>query len=329
VLDEQPGLRACGGNLLTSSPSEGALRVLPSAVQDVTIDSARWRTYVGPSGLGFRVLLVYTARVLTKRLIPLDSIALIYRATGTPKGWMAAFVENGWGWSTVVDVALRAPILTAEPNAAPADYRDFAIIPAGSAILTERDLDIDQGGFVIMPSNGANVCPQSVQVVRRQELLRYLLPDEVTPSRLKARLAARPRAVQPLEVAFDTLLPDGLLGELVAGVALNTTDSALPPMVAAIVVDNANPILPSRVEVPDSLRTRDTLEYYLGPIGPREIRTFVGGRRSSSAIVVDRVTYPAASVQGRPVATGLNRHWVSWARYKEPYLLKEVKGELR
>lgn len=248
-------------------------------------------------------------------------------------GYFASSTEAGWGRATVVHVNLSGPLFTAAASEQPSlQDREHTIAPAGSVVPTERSLVIDDG-LLIMPSTGARVCPQSAQVVPRQDLLRYLLPEEVAISRLQARLAATPayhsrHGVRAVEVVFDTLLPDGIFGTLVAGVALNTTDSMLPPMVAALVVDSANPVRPGSPLVPDSLRARDTLEYYLGPMGPREIRMFVGGHRMFREVVVDRVAYPESTVKGRRVATELDRHWTSWARHREPYKLKELREPL-
>jgi hypothetical protein len=89
------------------------------------------------------------------------------------------------------------------------------------------------------------------------------------------------------------------------------------------VVDSVNPARPIESNASFAPTTRDTLEYYLGPVPPHAVRTFLGGRLEGGTIV-GRTTYPASAVQGRRIATGLDRFWASRAAYREPDKIREL-----
>jgi hypothetical protein len=337
VLDERPGLRACAGGYpwqFRRGPSDGDLGIVPSALPGVEVDSAGWLTYASAVALGAEVRLVYAARLRLARRLELDSIALIYRAQGSRRLFSPEAHDEGW--STVIDGELQPPQFTGRPAVRRMDPedREHTVAPAGSLVRTERDLTIDNGPLVIS-STGADICPRSVQVIPRQDLLRYVAPELFTSARIDDLLAksrAGSAEPSPLEVVFDTLLPDGRFGGLitggvVTGIAVNTTDSTLPPMVAAIVVDSAHPARPTDGPRTATLGTRDTLEYYLGPVAPRAVRTFLGGRRVDGEVVVERISYPASAIQDRRIATGLDRHWTSRARHREPDKVRELEAE--
>ncbi len=328
VLDERPGLRACAGGYwfeFRRGPSDGDLPVLPSAVSGVEIDSAGWQTLASTGGFNADIHLIYASRIRTVRRLPLDSIAFVYHAEGSARTFSDRDRDDGW--STIVDTELRPPFVTARSSArrrAPED-REHLVVPAGSVVRTERELSIGSG-LMILSSTGADICPRSVQLVPRQELLRYVSPELFSSPRLAA-LVARTRALngeaRPLEIVFDTLLLDGSFSGLVTGIAVNTTDSILPSMIAALVVDSANPARPPESNASLAGTMRDTLEYYLGPVPPHAVRTFLGGRLDRG-IVVGRTTYPASAVQGRRIATGLDRFWASRAAYREQDKVREL-----
>jgi hypothetical protein len=328
VLDERPGLRACAGGYwfeFRRGPSDGDLPILPSAVSGVEIDSAGWQTLASMGGFDADIHLVYASRIRTVRRLPLDSIAIVYHAEGSPRTFSDRDRQDGW--SVVVDAELKPPFITAKASTRRLDPedRDHLVVPPGSVERTEREVRIGSG-LMILSSTGANICPRSVQLVPRQEVLRYVAPELFSSSRL-AELLARTRArngeARPLEVVFDTLLPVGSFTALVTGIAINTTDSILPSMIAALVVDSANPARPTESNATFAPTMRDTLEYYLGPVPPHAVRTFLGGRLDGG-IVVGRTTYPASAVQGRRIATGLDRFWASRAAYREPDKIREL-----
>jgi hypothetical protein len=328
VLDERPGLRACSRGYwfeFRRGPSDGDLPILPSAVPGVEIASAAWQTVASTHGFSADVRLVYTSRIRTVRRLVLDSIALVYRADGSSPRFGHGSHDDGW--SAIIDAELRPPFITAKPSVRrhnPEDRRHL-VVPPGSVIRTEREMHIGNG-LMVLSSTGADICPRSVELVPRQELLRYVAPELFSDTRV-AELTARTRAVngesRPLEVIFDTLLLQGSFSGVVTGIAVNTTDSILPSMVAALVVDSANPARPLESNAGADPETRDTLEYYLGPVPPRAVRTFLGGSLDRG-VVVGRTAYPASAVQGRRIAGGLDRFWTSRAAYREPDKVREL-----
>lgn len=333
VLDERPGLRACAGGYwfeFRRGPSDGDLPILPSAVSGVEIDSAGWQTLASLGGFDADIHLVYASRIRTVRRLPLDSIAFVYHAEGSPRTFRNRDRDDGW--ATIVDAELQPPFVTAKPSARRRDPedRDHLVVPPGSVVRTERGVSIGSG-LMILSSTGADICPRSVQLVPRQELLRYVAPELFSSPRLAELLAqarARSDPARPLEIVFDTLLPDGSFSGLVTGIAVNTTDSILPSMIAALVVDSANPARPAESNATFDPAMRDTLEFYLGPVPPHAVRTFLGGRLDGG-IVVGRTTYPASAVQGRRIATGLDRFWASRAAYREPDKIRELDEPAR
>src|SRR5690242_10061951 len=77
VATSTPRIRACaaGGG---SPASEGTLRILPSTVPGVEIDSAYWRTGAGTEDIGAWEQLGYRSRLRAHRTVRRNELAIIY-----------------------------------------------------------------------------------------------------------------------------------------------------------------------------------------------------------------------------------------------------------
>ncbi len=273
----------------------------PSRVLGVRIDSATWRTNAHTVDLGAETTLDLRIRLRVTQRTWLDSIAALYEFEDPRTGQVSYRFDDNILPSTHF---LMHQLIVNEGSAFWADWR----MRLEDGFATSRKLN--------------SPCPRTVRIVPRNDLLRYLMPTVLSPSSVAIMLqqpAARIDAAgSPLVFVLDTFVVAEPFGNVVLGVAVNTADTALGPMVAALVIDEGRPIVPDGTVLPESLRTRDTLEYLIGRVGARDTVVFAGNRMLFGERVVDRLTYLASSIRDRRIAGEGDRHWVSWARYRAP-----------
>lgn len=297
VLDSTPPLPACapkGSTRSAEAPASGVLRVLPSLVPELEIDSAGWKTHKQIAELGTELILLLAARIQVARDVDLDSLALVYGTTG-PRGARHA---------VIADPELNAPIYTAVGTPVMED-RKHSRLAADTVLRTERIVRLD-GRWSI------EVCPATVQIVPRHALPLHMFPGRFGAARSHPRPRRQVNSVAPslpLEVVWDSAVDPGFGSPLPLGVVRNRSDSVVTGAVAALVLHKANPrpgLEPSKLDNPV-----DTLEYALPSVPPQGVVGFSGGFFLYLDSIAERLVYPGTAVRGRAIASERDHHRVS------------------
>jgi len=257
-------LPACARSPNGDFPSEGPIRVFPSEVPELTLDSARWSTRKVQMGLGSSALsLAIEGRILASREIPLGSVAVLFESR---RDSVTALRLIETRFSTVRPDVLyklgrseQVYFLRAMPSR-PAPVQFAEII-----------------NLTMAPFNRASDlgCPAQLRIVRQMNLPIYLglvarvARDSAT---LLARLRARPgEALRPIEILFDSAVatshPSGGaslgLDRVSVGVAVNTTGQELHGVAVALIQSFG----PGR---------GDTLVFPVGDVAPHALIPFGG-----------------------------------------------------
>lgn len=277
VLDKTPALGPCrdgAGYRVAPDRSAGALRILPSAVEGVDIDTAAWMTLAGMEGVGASAYLILTARLRADALVEVDGLALLYRLGGAADP------------PVILDAQLHAPIYTATPEERQAEHRSPPPGPrrldGGQTLRTERIEALDAG-----PTTGRSVplagCPASVQLVREADLALHVGSGRAWAR--QPRDPARDAAAAPesARVVWDTVI-----GGVVAGIVANPSGDTLTRAVATLVL--SPPVDPPTRDAParPSGEPARTLEYVLDPLAPGAVVGFAGGGLHYGERVVER-----------------------------------------
>lgn len=271
------------------APWTGTLRIAPSLVAGVEIDSAGWKTDAHTVDLGSEVILILATRLRVSRDIDIDSLAMIYLGTG-PRSDPAALIA---------DPELNAPIYSDPGFAGAIEERDNIGLRAGTVLRTERIFHLN-GGWIPL----TRVCPASVQLLPRQQLALHLYPGRFSSGHTPAA---------SLTVSWDSTVDPGFGSPMIIGVVRNASDTVVRGAVAALIVKKrkARPGESSTVRLGAS---PDTLEYALGPAPAGGTVGFSGGFFEWRDSIVERLVYPATAIRERPIATERDRHRVSWVR---------------
>lgn len=308
VLDGSPSVRACrdGGDRVAPDRASGGLRVLPSSVPGIEVDTAAWKTYARINGLSADMSLILTARLRADRRVDYNQLALLYRLGDEADA------------PVIVDAKLRRPIFaTTEPDTAPIEVvswteagvpDDSRNLEAGQTLATER-LHTLAYGLVSGRTAPLAGCPASVQLVRRTELALHLGSGHKW-SRQRSGAAG---GSQEARVVWDTLVDWGLGSEAVVGIVANPSADTLKRPIATLT-------LSPRLEVPTSLDTTtrstgeppDVLEYALEPLAPGAVAGFAGGWLDYGERVVGRRVRDLAPGEEWPGAGTHPRssHWI-------------------
>jgi hypothetical protein len=282
VATSSPRIRACaaGGD---SAVSAGMLRILPSTVPGVEIDSAWWRTGAGTVDIGAVEQLSYFSRLRASRDVRRNELAIVYEPHDSA-------------------MVLDADVATALYGRAYIDSRDrrYADLHAGETTTTARVIQLG-GGVRVGEWSAVPYCPRAVQLVARGELPFVLMPRLTSDStRLAASRSAEARR-SSLVVVKDTLLRAGWEGgSTPAWAAINVADTALADMIVALVVVGRAPTRDTSAHAV-GVAVEDTIEYHVGPVAARGRAGFVGGNLRYPEGVVERIAYPAASIIGRTI----------------------------
>jgi len=309
VLDGSPSVRACrdGGYHVASDRASGGLRILPSSVAGIEVDTAAWKTFARVNGPSAETSLILTARLRADRPVDVDQLALIYR------------LGNGPDAAAIVDARLRRPIFTA-PRASPATVAvvswteagvpdDSRNVKAGRTIPTERLHTLEYGLYTGRTAPLAG-CPTSVQLVRRTELALHLGSGRAWS---RQRSGAAGDGSQEARVVWDTLIDFGSVSEMVVGIVANPSNDTLKRPIATLA-------LSPPLQVPTSLdaTTRlsgepaSVLEYALDTLAPGAVAGFAGGWLDYGEHVAERSVrglapgeeWPGAGIHPR------SNHWI-------------------
>jgi hypothetical protein len=268
VATSAPRVRACLAPGMSSAPSSGMLRILPSQVPGVAIDSAYWQTGAGTQDIGTWEVLAYSARLRTSRRVRLAELAILYDE----------------------QEARPLPDVSVERDMEPGDTRTSV-----RSLRFRSTLRVGQW-------SGARSCPRTVRLVPRDRLAFKMMPGLASDSvRESARRALRPGG-SPLVVVKEALIGDwDPQRTAIVGAAVNTADTALTDMIIAlVVVRGSHPRAASPAQPGDLIE--DTLEYRVGRVEPHAWVGFAGGSIAANEIV-ERVSYPAGRIAGRPIPT--------------------------
>lgn len=305
VLDESPAVRPCVGGTgyrVAADRASGGLRVLPSTVPGVEVDTAAWMTHAEVSGPGASAQLILTARLRADRPADVDGLALIYA------------LRDSAGGAAIVDAELDDPIYTAtaeerrswdEPVVTPSAPR---VLDAGQTLRTERQHHVAVGlstGWSV-PLAG---CPTSVRLVRTTELALHLG---------SGRTWSRSGAVPPVDsarVVWDTVIDSGNLWGLMIGIVANPTDRTLERPIAALALSAPLEVPTGYTAPPPPRPTGEppaVLEYALAPLPPGGVAGFAGGWLEYSERVVARSVRDLAPGEAWPGTEARLRsnHWI-------------------
>ena len=294
VATSSPRIRACAVSGASAS-SEGVLRILPSGVPGVEIDSAYWLTAAGMQDIGTWEQLNYYSRLRTTRRVRRDEIAVVYESeTQRP----------------VFDLEVRSSVEGSEVSRSSAAAR--AVLERGDTTTAVRVIHRD-GDLTMGRWSSIGYCPRTVRLVPRADVP-FLLMPRLTSDSVRA-VAASSAAAQrsPLVVLRDTVLAaarDG--GTALVGAAINTADTALTDMIIGLVTVRISDA-PRGAATTAEAATEDTLEYHVGPVAPRARVGFVLETQLRLDAIVERTTYPASRITDRPLPLGASRR-VSDAR---------------
>jgi hypothetical protein len=289
VATRTPVVRACiGVDGNSTAPSGGKLRILPSLVPGVQIDSARWSVGATTVDMGAVENLGYTASLRANRIVARHELALVYEAPNAPVTIDADLFVDDTG--TVIRPSLDSVFL--DPN-----------VP----VLVHRSVSVSIGTTTGRTS-GLRYCPSTVRIVPRERLAQILEPRLADSAFRAARLAEHAaRSPGELKVVFDTIVASGLGVGLEVGAAVNSTDTTLHDVViAAIATRHLEPGTQAGPRNP----IIDTLEYGVASIGPHRLVVFAG-EPPDAVPPLAWVAYPQSSVKGRRIAGFADRNRVS------------------
>jgi hypothetical protein len=280
VATSAPRIRACSGG--SSAASEGTLRILPSTVAGVEIDSAYWQTSAGTQDIGTWEHLVYYSRLRASRTVRRNELAILYEPN-TSSAILDAEVSSTWLGPAMIDS--EDTLLTN--------------LHAGETTTTAHLVQLNSG-FRVGKWSAVRYCPSAVQLIARGEVPFLLMPRLASDS---ARLAAArtPTRLSPLVVVKDSVLEPCWRGKpAVMWAAINVADTTLADMVVALVV--VGPASGSDTALHGAgLAAEDTLEYRVGAVAARGRAGFVGGGLRCGERIVERLAYPATRVAGRAI----------------------------
>ena len=278
------GVRAClapGANA-ASAPSRGALRVLPSSVAGVAIDSASWHTAASTEDLGANEFLSFRSTLRSERPVARGELAIVYEIDGQPPLISADFL-----------------VLSGDGNIASLSDTTVVLKPGVEATYI-RSLRV-RTGFRITGPSAVSFCPNgAVRLMSRNDLALYL-------EHRRARDDARPQpragdsTTTPLIVLADTTVDVGGFTSLITGVVLNTADTTVHDVVVAAIVD---------VMVAGQ---RDTIEYRQSEIPAHASAGFSGTSLHPPERILRWTSYPASAVS-RPIAGAADQYRASYVR---------------
>lgn len=265
VPDARPGIRDCPSS--GTSASSGKLTVAPSQVTGLVIDSAGWRTDAHRFDLGAETDIVLATRLQTTRPIALDSVALVYRFRLPGQSKLLQ----------VVDLQLWAPIYTANTMTNAADIRHHATMAKDMVFRVEYLQPVELG--LSTSRSLRTLCPAEVVVLPRYQLLRALAPGLLSAAsvdQLVRRRRAEVGTSTPFLFLYDTLVSGGFMKQMALGLGVNTSDSILTQVTVGVIVDTGPSWTAAEGKRPLSWDRADTIEYLLGPVGPKDTITFAG-----------------------------------------------------
>jgi hypothetical protein len=247
-------LRTCPSGADGQPPSSGPIRVLPSGVAGLTLDSMRWDVREAWVDFGHQTTLDYRGRVVATRETPLWGVGVLYQWTKGSRpeyehlGASFVFLKDSAGSGTLVEFHRARP-------ERPAPIRDFRL-----------------AGGMRPPSSWG--CPATARLIRIMDAPDYLGLTAAVARDSAERLAAlRARASkgERLAILTDTLVrfpeDDGLTTPwLFAGVAVNLTGDTLHDAAVWYAIDFS------------AIRGGpDTVVYMLGTVAPHALAPFAGG----------------------------------------------------
>jgi len=282
VATSAPRVRACTGD--GSAASTGVLRILPSKVPGVEIDSAYWGTNAGAQDLGAWEHLVYYSRLRTLRAVRRSELAIVYEPGSS---------------AMILDADVSS--VRNQRDGFGGDERVNAELHARETMTTARVVDIGTT-FRVGKWSAIRYCPSAVQLIARSEVPFLLMPRLASDSvRLDAAQNAASRR-SPLVVVKDTVVRAGWDGRSrIALAAVNVGDTTLTDMIIALVV--VGPALIGDTSMHGAVpAVEDTIEYHIGPVAARGRVGFVGGELRYRENIVERISYSASAVTGRAIA---------------------------
>lgn len=280
VATSAPRIRACADS--GSPASEGMLRILPSTVPGVEIDSAYWSTSAGTQDIGTWEHLVYYSRLRASRAARRRELAILYEPH-TRSAILDAEVASSW----------QGPGLISSEDTL------LTNLQAGDTTTTAHVIDLS-GGFRVGKWSAVRYCPSEVQLVARNEVPFLLMPRLLSDSVRSAAERSDAARRSPLVVVKDTVVPAGWGGRPErVWAAVNIADTTLTDMIVALVV--VGPGSNSAEAVRSGRVVEDTIEYHVGPVSARGRVGFVGGGLGYREVVVERISYPASAVTGRGI----------------------------
>ena len=110
---------------------------------------------------------------------------------------------------------------------------------------------------------------------------------------------------------MDTLVEYGTGSTMVAGAALNTSDTNVSGVLVGLVT--TKDAAPHATPGDDSALPADTLEYLLGDVAPHQVVGFAGGTVEYGERIVQRVTYSSRDLRDRKPAGEIAMHRASEA----------------
>lgn len=279
IATEKPLLMRCGVDGAASAGEQ--LPILQSEVPGLAIDSSSWVTHSYTFDMGAATDIVLSTTLRTTAAVALDSVALVYTFRHPRSG----------DTTRVVNVAFWPPSNTPISEfLSVVDSRTHLRLPADTSIGVAFSHEVQSGSRA--PGKLTAVCPISVQAVRRRDLVRHLWPRLLDRDNLQ-RLIAEQRATDdsgPVLFVLDTLIPLRMPFWLVAGIVVNTADTASGPITAGLVIDTTVGYVAGRT-IPPSWSNADTLEYPIGPLAPNAVVPFSGGQVMGDR-VLQRRAYP-------------------------------------
>jgi hypothetical protein len=293
VATPTPVVRACKGvEGYTSAPSGGRLRILPSMVPGVQIDSARWSVGASTFDIGAGENLSYKTTLRSNRIVARHELALVYEAPNAPVTIDADFFAPD---SSTTEIKPPSDSALLEPGVPLPVYR---IVSLSSGISTGR-------------TSVLRYCPRTVRAVPRERLAEILEPRLGDPAFRAKRLAEHgSNSPGPLKIVLDTIVEPGLGGGLMVGAAVNMSDTTLRDVVIAAI---ATRHLEAGTTASPRNPTIDTLEYGVASIGPHQLVVFAG-EPPDAIPPLAWVAYPQSSIKGRRIAGFADRNRVTWTR---------------
>lgn len=257
-----PALGACAPGLLPDdAPSRGALRVIPSAVPGVEIDTAFWQTWARARDLGAQEGIAYVATIRFRRVIPPGRLALLYQTRGLDGSPTLGVNPSLDGLRLRREISLADSTATV-PDSVRTIVTDMGLEP-GSSTGTRSSL---------------TQCPSAVRIIPRSDIALYLQSGaDAADSRtdLERRILASDTSSDPspLRVLAPKGASDWPGGRMYGGMTVNTTDTLMTNVIAALVIERPPFGANRESEIP---WRRDTIEFLIPRIPPRALVGFFG-----------------------------------------------------